>query len=302
MLTTEKKAVTVSTKMNAPIEKVWSMWTDPKHIVNWNNASDDWYTPKAENDLKVGGRFNIRMESRDGTNGFDFSGEYDTVILLKQIKYTLDDGRTVQVSFTSEGNETSVNETFEAESENSLEMQRDGWQAILENFKKYVEKSGRFEVMHFEILIDASVEKVYNTMIDEKYYSEWTSAFNSSSRFKGSWAKGSKILFLGESQDGSTGGMVSRINENIPNRFISIEHLGIVQNDKEVLCGPEVETWAGALENYSFRDLEGRTQVSVDIDCVPKYRSYFIETWPKALQILKTICESENVRGKSYQF
>jgi len=138
----KKTIITVRVKIDAPVEKVWDLWTNPKHVVHWNNASDDWYTPKAENDLRVGGVFFSRMEARDGSQGFDFSGKYNKVERNKQIGYSMDDGRRVRVSFDSENNSTTLTETFEAENVYSLEMQKTGWQAILDNFKKYVETSG----------------------------------------------------------------------------------------------------------------------------------------------------------------
>lgn len=291
MITTEKTSVTVQTVINAPVERVWSLFTDPKHIVHWNHASSDWHSPFAENDLRVGGKFKIRMEARDGSGGFDFGGVYDSVILLKQIKYTMDDGRNVQLSFSAEDENTIVSETFESEAINPVEFQQKGWQAILDNFKKYVERNRKSEVLHFEIRINAAPEKVYNTMIDEEHYREWTSAFNPTSYFEGTWQKGSKIRFVGETQDGSQEGMISRIKENIPNRFISIEHLGLVIKGKDVLCGPEVDTWAGALENYTFTQQDGKTLLSIDADANENYTTYFTDTWPLALQKLKSICE-----------
>lgn len=151
MATLEKTAITVGAEINAPVEKVWEFWTNPKHIVHWNNASDDWHTPKAENDLRVGGKFLSRMEARDGSMGFDFIGFYSKVEPLRQIEYTLEDDRRVQISFTSEGDKTRVTETFEAEQENSMELQQSGWQSIVNNFKRYVETSGKMETLHFEI-------------------------------------------------------------------------------------------------------------------------------------------------------
>ena len=133
------KTITVKTSIRAPIEKVWGFWTEPKHIMRWNNASDDWHTPKAENDLRVGGKFLARMEAKDGSSGFDFTGEYNTVDKNALIEYTMDDGRKVKVLFVSKENQTTITETFEAENTYSLEMQQAGWQAILDNFKKYVE-------------------------------------------------------------------------------------------------------------------------------------------------------------------
>lgn len=134
-----KTALTVEATINAPIEKVWNFWTSPEHITQWNNASPDWHTPKAENDLRVGGKFISRMEAKDGSFGFDFWGIYDEVVPNKVIAYTMGDGRKAKILFTTEGSAVKISETFEAENENPLDMQKTGWQAILNNFKKYVE-------------------------------------------------------------------------------------------------------------------------------------------------------------------
>jgi len=139
METTNKTKITVKTTISATIEKVWKLWTMPEHITQWNNASDDWYTPKAENDLHNGGKFLYRMEAKDGSMGFDFKGSYDDVQINKLIAYTLADGRKVTVKFDSLGEKTNMTEIFEAENMNPVEMQRKGWQAILDNFRKYAE-------------------------------------------------------------------------------------------------------------------------------------------------------------------
>ena len=141
METNTNTTITIENIVNAPLEKVWKFWTEPAHIIKWNNASADWHTPYAENDLRVGGKFVSRMEAKDGSFGFDFGGVYDEVIINKSIAYTLGDGRKVKIFFTSHGNETKVVETFEAENTNSVELQRSGWQAILDNFKKYTEEN-----------------------------------------------------------------------------------------------------------------------------------------------------------------
>lgn len=135
----EKTLITVQTVINAPIEKVWELWTTPEHITKWNYASDDWHTPFAENDLRTGGKFLSRMEAKDGSFGFDFSGVYNLVKIYEAIHYTVDDGRKVLITFASTANETKLVEAFEAETQNPVEVQRAGWQAILDNFKKYVE-------------------------------------------------------------------------------------------------------------------------------------------------------------------
>ncbi len=133
--------VTVTAKIGSPIVKVWECWTEPAHIIHWNNASADWHTPHAENDLRTGGRFLSRMEAKDGSMGFDFSGIYDEVILHQKIAYTMEDGRKVTVTFNADGNNTDIIETFEAEQVNPVELQQQGWQSILNNFKNYAESS-----------------------------------------------------------------------------------------------------------------------------------------------------------------
>lgn len=134
------KTINIMTTVNAPVNKVWEYWTKPEHIKKWNSASDEWHTPSAENDLRVGGRFWSRMEAKDGSAGFDFGGAYNEVRLYEVISYILDDGREVQVTFMDHGDNTEINETFEAEDTNSIEMQKNGWQAILDNFRSYAEE------------------------------------------------------------------------------------------------------------------------------------------------------------------
>jgi uncharacterized protein YndB with AHSA1/START domain len=141
MNTKEKTSITINTIINAPVEKVWEYFSKPEHITKWNFASNDWHSPKAENDLRAGGKFTLRMEARDGSFGFDYSGVYDTINLHDFISYTLDDGRKVEIKFEEQESVTTIVETFEAEETHSHEMQKEGWQAILNNFKKYVEAS-----------------------------------------------------------------------------------------------------------------------------------------------------------------
>ncbi|MFJ5772243.1 SRPBCC family protein [Psychrobacillus sp. NPDC093180] len=132
--------VTVEAIVHAPVEKVWNYWTEPEHITKWNSPSDDWHTPSAENDLQVGGKFSSRMEAKDGSFGFDFGGVYDEVKSNEFIAYTLGDGRQVEISFITQDNNTKIIEVFDTESENPIEMQQQGWQAILNNLKKYTEQ------------------------------------------------------------------------------------------------------------------------------------------------------------------
>ena len=140
METKQKIRISVETNVNVPIYRVWEMWTSPEHIMKWNNASADWHTTLAENDLRKGGKFLYRMEAKDKSAGFDFDGVYDEVKINQLIEYTISDGRKVKIVFTENGDETKIVETFETEEENSIDLQREGWQAIMNNFKRYAEK------------------------------------------------------------------------------------------------------------------------------------------------------------------
>ena len=131
--------ITVKATVKATPNKVWSVWTTPEHIKTWNTPSNDWHTTRAENDLRVGGKFLSRMEAKDGSFGFDFTGTYDEVNPFECITYTMDDGRKAKTNFTQKEGYTEVITVFDAETQNSIEVQKGGWQAILDNFKKYVE-------------------------------------------------------------------------------------------------------------------------------------------------------------------
>ena len=137
----ESRKISVKIKVNAPVDKVWKYWTEPKHITHWNFASPEWHSPSAKNDLREKGRFSYRMEAKDGSRGFDFEGVYERVEPQKRISYTLDDGRKTDVYFQEDGNYTFVEETFEADMSHPAEMQKTGWQAILDNFRKHVEEN-----------------------------------------------------------------------------------------------------------------------------------------------------------------
>lgn len=141
METKERTAITVEVTVKAPVSKVWKYWGEPQHITKWCAASDDWHAPKAENDLRTGGKFSTTMAAKDGSFSFDFGGVYDHVQKNQLIEYTIGDGRKVKITFQERGAETKIVETFDAEDQNPVEMQRAGWQAILDNFKKYTENN-----------------------------------------------------------------------------------------------------------------------------------------------------------------
>ena len=139
MTNTSPTVITVKTIVNAPVSKVWEYWTKSEHIMQWNNASDEWHTPAAKNDLRKDGRFVFTMAARDGSMSFDFEGVYTEVVEHKLIAYVMADGRTAKIIFDGQDYQTEIVESFDAESVNSIELQRTGWQNILDNFKKYTE-------------------------------------------------------------------------------------------------------------------------------------------------------------------
>ncbi len=139
MTTSTKTTITVQTTVNASVEKAWKVWNEPEHITKWCSGSPDWHTPRAENDLRVGGKLQSRMEAKDGSAGFDFVGTYTDVKKYQKIVYVMEDGRNVTIAFFTNENKTTIIETFDAENENPIEMQREGWQTILNNFKAHVE-------------------------------------------------------------------------------------------------------------------------------------------------------------------
>jgi len=291
MQTITKPIITVEAEIYAPVEKVWNNWTNTQAIIKWNSASPDWHTPTAEHDLKAGGKFKYHMEAKDQSMGFDYQGVFDVVTPNEYLESTIEDGRKVKTTFSSKGKGTLVSTVFEAEDTNSIEMQEEGWQAILDNFKSYMESLNDRVQLHFDIEINAPVRDVYTTMIDPEQYSAWTGAFCPTSRFEGSWEKGSKILFIGEDEKGEKGGMIAIIADNIPGKFISIQYEGLLKGDEEITSGEEIESWKGAYENYTFEEKNGGTLLSVDVTGIRELQDFFSQAWPAALNTLKEICE-----------
>ena len=139
MATVSKTPITIETSINVPVEKVWEFWTAPEHITQWTYASEDWHAPYADNDLRKEGKFKTTMAAKDNSFSFDFEGIYTNVKNYHLLEYVLADSRTVKIQFISIDKGTKVIETFDPEEVNPVEMQRGGWQAILDNFKKYAE-------------------------------------------------------------------------------------------------------------------------------------------------------------------
>ncbi len=279
---------TVRTEISAPIHVVWNLWILPYHIKKWNSAHESWHTPSATNNFYVGGRFSYTMASVDGKHSFDFAGTYTKITEYKTIEHVLDDERSVRIDFENIDGKTVVTETFELETTNDPDMQVMGWQAILNHFQQYTEALLP-ELLQYERRLSATPEKLFTTIISKPSYEAWTSVFNPTSRFEGSWDEGSTILFLGTDASGNLGGMVAKIKEVIANAFISIFHLKEWKEgdtiDKDYVI-PDTES----LENYQLLPVENGTLLVVDmIGDFSQYKNYFDETWPKALEKLDQI-------------
>lgn len=148
------------------------------------------------------------------------------------------------------------------------------------------------KTLYFEIDINAPVSEVYQKMLGKGTFEQWTSEFSPTSRYEGNWEKGSKILFLADEADGRECGMVSRINENKVNEFVSVEHLGLYESGQEIMKGEKVDPFSGALEEYTFAETENGTHLKIRMDAIPEWESYFMESWPRALKKLKQIIEA----------
>lgn len=148
--------------------------------------------------------------------------------------------------------------------------------------------------LQYKVNVNAPVNKVYDLMLgitNKSTYEQWTALFNPTSTYEGTWDKGNKILFVGVDENGNKGGMVSRIADNMPNQFVSIQHYGLIAAGKEITEGPEVEKWANGFENYTFEEENNSTTVTVDLDTTEEFIDFMDENYPKALETLKEICE-----------
>jgi uncharacterized protein YndB with AHSA1/START domain len=148
------------------------------------------------------------------------------------------------------------------------------------------------EKLQFKIDIKADVDKVFNTMLGQDTFKQWTAVFNPSSSLEGDWRKGSKMRFIGVNKKGKKEGLVGEVKENIPNKFVSVQYIGLLDGENEITAGPEVDGWVGSYENYAFDKKDGTTTVTVDLDVTYEFIDYFNKTYPKALDKLKEIAEA----------
>lgn len=282
-----KNTIKIETTINAPVKNVWKLWNDPNHIIQWNTASNDWHTTHSEVDLRVGGKFSSTMAAKDGSMSFDFNGEYTTVSEAKLIEQLLGDGRKVRVEFIAQNDQTKVVETFEAESTNSLEMQRAGWQAILDNFKKHAERLNTYEQLNFTITINAPMKKVWDTMLGIETYKKWTSAAWPGSYYEGEWKEGETLFFFGPDKSGTK----ARLVEHRPYVYTKAEHIACLDKGKEDTESEIAKVWIGSTESYAFTEKDGHTTLDVTMHVTSGWADMFKKDWPKAMNKLKEICE-----------
>jgi uncharacterized protein YndB with AHSA1/START domain len=204
----------------------------------------------------------------------------------------MDDGRGWEVTFIPVDDGTEVREQFEAENMNSRELQEQGWQSILNNFKRHAEARSREKQLRFDIFIQCDPEKVHHILVQPDSYRQWTSEFNPTSRYEGNWKEGASIRFVGDGADGKSGGIIGRIRREVPGKYLSLEHYGLIKDGVDIFEGAEVEPWAGAQENYHFEKEGNGTRLTVTLETNADFESYFQSTWPKALLKLKSICEA----------
>ena len=222
------------------------------------------------------------MEAKDGSFGFDFEAIYDEIKAGEGFTYSFGD-RKATVEFNSVGNQTEIKIVFDPENDNPIEMQKGGWQAILNSFKSYVENLKlEFKKVSFSIQINASKQKVWEALWSEANYGQWTSVFGEGNKAISDWNEGSKIQFV--ANDG--GGLFSIIEKNVINEQIIFKHLGELKNGEEI-----PNEWSGAREKYFLEEINGTTTLRVEMDTKEECTDYFNDAFPKALQIIKQISE-----------
>lgn len=277
--------IAIETMIKAPIEKVWNAYNDPIAITKWNQASPDWHCPYADNDLRKGGKLKSRMEAKDGSFGFDFEAVYDEVREYKKIAYTMGDGRQAITSFEKLDNATKIITVFDAETDNPLELQQTGWQAILNSFKLYIESR---KDLHFSIAINAGKQKVWETMLQPATYKIWTDAAWPGSKYDGEWKQGARLKFTG----GGGGGTMALIEVCNPCDYLFARHIAIINSDGSLDTDSEMaKEWTGVKEAYQFTETDGVTTLEVFIETFEKWTNMFDEGWPIALEKLKELCE-----------
>ncbi len=278
--------IKIETKINAPISTVYQVNSIAKHLKRWNYASPGWYNPDATIDFRVGGNFVVKYGSDDGKNDFDLGGKYTLIENNKVIEYLMGDDRLVRIDFEDLEDKTKVVLEFDAENENPLEMQKEGWSNILDNMKLYSEKISNqdYAYLEKEILIQTTQQKLWNVLTNPELYKQWSKVWDEYSRMECDELKiGNKIRFLG-----SEGwGMESVIRVFRPYDAITY----IVENDiKNNEISPS--TWAEFEETYLIDEFGDQVKLRIFVECTKATQDMMSQKWDEALSIISALSQN----------
>jgi len=280
--------ITVSIEINERLDLVWEKFTRADHIVNWYFASPSWHAPSANVDFVDGGMFSIRMEAWDKSFGFDYKGKFQRITPMKSIQYILEDQREVLTSFTEYESAVKITQTFESEDANNLELQKQGWQATLESFKRYVETD--FLIFESHIDIHASQEVIWDSITQLEKYQIWTKAFSENAIFHGQWRQGETLDFITPNR----GGTRVLVDALIPNNSIHLVHTAVITPDNQSdSTSPSAKPWVNTIENYELINKDNIVTFVAHIECHRSFYDFMKSSWDKALVDLKSYNESQ---------
>ncbi len=263
------------------LDKVWEYWTGQPFISQWYSASDDWWTPWVNQNFQVDQGFVYRMEARDGSMGFDFSGVFTEIVDHEKIVYVLEDGRKVLTTFEERDGRILLKQAFDAEDQNSAQMQKDGWQAILNHFKSFCE--GDQIEMSFRTVLGTNPNRVWEYLTLPRLYEEWAIAFSEQPKFVGQWVEGGTIDFI-DFQEGGTRVQLDKVK---PFEKLYMTHIAMIDGQAGIVEDhPEAPTWVGTKENYDLELVGKETILTIHIMCHPKYVDYLRNSWEKAVKLM----------------
>ena len=280
------QTITIKKTIKAPLELVYNSYINPKDNVRWNTAGDGWTTSYAKINAVTGGNYDVGYRSGDGLINFPVAGTYIEVIPNSKITSIMGD-RKVNIDFESIGNDTEFTITFDAENENSIELQTKGWGNIVNNFTSHVEKKAKddYAVIDLDVPIKATPKAIWNALLDKDNYSLWTAPFTEGSYYEGKMEYGEIIKFYSPAH----GYLKSEVVVCIPEYQISFNHLGFY-SQQDVLEG---EDWKNNIETYTINQEGNTTTLNIYQEMTKKEYEFFDPMWTKALEIIKSIAESK---------
>lgn len=269
-----KTTLQVSTDVAADPASVWTRFTVPGHIMQWNFASEEWHCPAAENDLRPGGVYRTRMEARDGSQGFDFEGVYDEVVPESRLAYTLTNGRQVKTEFSDQNGRTRVTTTFEPEDSFPIEVQQAGWQAIIDNFRRYVESEPE-RMVREQVTIDTPADTVWSIITHPRYARELGQQFDKNAYVRSDWQLGSAVEFVYEPERIAATGTISELK---PLELIRIDF--------------DFDGFA-YYESFHFSSTEGQTILTAEAGPYTHARDEHATVWSNWLQKVRELSEQQ---------